>query len=303
MQKIHSVSVRALAEFAFEKGDLIPAARAAARMRDGVRGHQALQELLPVSWRPEVPVSRDIPIGDRILRVHGRADAMYVDRDIVRVQEIKTTVKDPSTILKYDYPAHWAQGEIYAALFCLNEGVAHAEVRLTYARLDGRKNEFTEDYNAWELEERLMAYAGPYLEWISKVDDWKELSKPTLDSLPFPFDSFREGQRDMARAVYLAMKNHTSALIEAPTGIGKTAAALFGALKALGKGFITAIFYLTARTTGRRAAEDALDMMRGQGLAIRSVTITAKEKICPLGKADCMGCSMPPATMTAAGRP
>ena len=290
MQKIHSVSVRALAEFAFEKGDLIPAARAAARMRDGVRGHQALQELLPVSWRPEVPVSRDIPIGDRILRVHGRADAMYVDRDIVRVQEIKTTVKDPSTILKYDYPAHWAQGEIYAALFCLNEGVAHAEVRLTYARLDGRKNEFTEDYNAWELEERLMAYAGPYLEWISKVDDWKELSKPTLDSLPFPFDSFREGQRDMARAVYLAMKNHTSALIEAPTGIGKTAAALFGALKALGKGFITAIFYLTARTTGRRAAEDALDLMRGQGLAIRSVTITAKEKICPLGKADCMGC-------------
>jgi DNA mismatch repair protein MutL len=47
MPKIHSVSARALAEFAFERGDLIPAARAAARMRDGVRGHQALQELLP----------------------------------------------------------------------------------------------------------------------------------------------------------------------------------------------------------------------------------------------------------------
>ena len=290
MQKIHSVSVRALAEFAFEKGDLIPAARAASRMRDGVRGHQALQELLPVSWRPEVPVSRDIPIGDRILRVHGRADAAYVDNEVVRVQEIKTTANDPTTILKYDYPAHWAQGEIYAALFCLNEGVSRAEVRLTYARLDGKKREFTEDYNAWELEERLMAYAGPYLDWISKVDDWKEQSRPTLDRLPFPFDSFREGQRDMARAVYLAMKNHTSALIEAPTGIGKTAAALFGALKALGKGFVTAIFYLTARTTGRRAAEDALDLMRAKGLAVRSVTITAKEKICPLGKADCMGC-------------
>ena len=174
MQKIHSVSVRALAEFAFEKGDLIPAARAAARMRDGVRGHQALQELLPASWRPEVPVSRDIPIDGRILRVHGRADALYMDRETVRVLEIKTTAKDPSTILKYDYPAHWAQGEIYAALFCLNEGVRRAEVRLTYARLDGRKKEFTEDYNAWELEERLMAYAGPYLEWISKVDDWKD---------------------------------------------------------------------------------------------------------------------------------
>ena len=290
MQKIHSVSVRALAEFAFEKGDLIPAARAASRMRDGVRGHQALQALLPASWRPEVPVARDIPVGDRILRVHGRADALYVDREIVRVQEIKTTTKDPAAILKYDYPAHWAQGEIYAALFCLNEGVDRAEVRLTYARLDGKRNEFAEEYDARELVERLTAYAGPYLDWISRVDDWKERSKPTLDSLPFPFERFREGQRDMAAAVYLAMKNHASALIEAPTGIGKTAAALYGALKALGQGHITAIFYLTARTTGRRAAEDALDLMRTKGLAIRSVTITAKEKICPLGKADCMGC-------------
>lgn len=290
MQKIHSVSARALAEFAFEKGDLIPAARSAARMRDGVRGHQALQELLPASWRPEVPVSRDIPIDGRILRVHGRADALYLDREIVRVLEIKTTQKDPSGILKYDYPAHWAQGEIYAALFCLNEGVSRAEVRLTYARLDGKVRQYTEEYNAWELEERLLAYAGPYLDWISRVDDWKDQSKPTLDALPFPFDTYREGQRDMAKAVYLAMKNHTNALIEAPTGIGKTAAALFGALKALGKGFVTAIFYLTARTTGRRAAEDALDLMRAKGLAIRSVTITAKEKICPFGKADCMGC-------------
>ena len=290
MQKIHSVSARALAEFAFEKGDLIPAARAASRMRDGVRGHQALQALLPASWRPEVAVSRDIPVGDRLLRVHGRADALYIDSQIVRVQEIKTTAKDPATILRYDYPAHWAQGEIYAALFCLNEGVDHAEVRLTYARLDGKVREYSEEYEARELVERLIAYAGPYLDWISRVDDWKEASKPTLDALPFPFDAYREGQRDMARAVYLAMKRHANALIEAPTGIGKTAAALFGALKALGQGHVTAIFYLTARTTGRRAAEDALDLMRARGLAIRSLTITAKEKICPFGKADCMGC-------------
>ena len=292
VQKIHSVSVRTLAEFAFEKGDLIPARRAAARMRDGVRGHQALQELLPVSWNSEVPVSRDIAIDGRILRVHGRADALYIDRETVRVLESKTTVRDPASILKYDYPVHWAQGEIYAALFCLNAGVAQAEVRLTYARLDGRKREYSEDYNAWELEERLMAYAVPYLRWIATVDDWKERSRPTLETLPFPFDTYREGQREMARAVFLAMRDHGNALIEAPTGIGKTAASLFGALKALGRGHVTAVFYLTARTTGRRAAEDALQLMRSKGLALRSVTITAKEKICPMERPDCMGCNL-----------
>ena len=292
VQKIHSVSVRTLAEFAFEKGDLIPARRAAARMREGMRGHQALQQQLPPSWSSEVAVSRDIPIDGHILRVHGRADGVYIDRELVRVLEIKTTAKDPSSILKYDYPAHWAQGEIYAALLCLNEGVGQAEVCLTYARMDGKKREFSEDYNAWELEERLMAYAVPYLRWIAAVDDWRDRSRPTLDALAFPFDTYREGQRDMAAAVYTAMRSHANALIEAPTGIGKTAASLFGALKALGRGYVTAIFYLTARTTGRRAAEDALQLMRAGGLALRSVTITAKEKICPMDRADCMGCQL-----------
>ena len=290
MQKIYSVSVRALAEFAFERGDLIPAARAAARMREGVRGHQALQALLPPSWQPEVAVTRDIAVDGAILRVHGRADAVYLDPEIVRVQEIKTTTRNPDTILKYDYLAHWAQGEIYAALFCLNENVDRAEVRLTYARLDGAKREFSDEYDAGELSERLYACARTYLEWAKVVDGWKETSRPTVEALQFPFSTYREGQREMAAAVYLAMKRHSSAVIEAPTGIGKTAASLFGALKALGEGHVTAIFYLTARTTGRKAAEDALELMRARGLAIRSVTITAKEKCCLLEKVDCMGC-------------
>lgn len=290
MQKIHSVSVRTLAEFALEKGDLIPAAQAAARMREGIRGHQVLQEMLPFSWRPEVPVSIDTVVDGFAMRVHGRADAAYVGNEYVGIQEIKTTSKNPSLILKYDYPAHWAQAEIYAWILCRNENIPRAEVRLTYARLDGKKREFTEEYDIKELEEKFLKYARPYVDWISRVEDWKERSRPTLNDMPFPFEDYRDGQREMAKHVYLAMKNSSRALIEAPTGIGKTAASLFGALKALGEGRITTIFYLTARTTGRKAAEDALDRMRNIGVAIRSVTITAKEKCCFLEKADCMGC-------------
>ena len=290
MPKIHAVSVRTLAEFAMERGDLIPGGGSYARMREGVRGHQVLQELLPLNWQPEAPVSRDIASDGRVLRVHGRADAVYIGPDVICVQEIKTTTKNPSLILKYDYPVHWAQAEIYAALFCLNNGINAAQVRLTYARLDGKKKEFTEDYSLEKLRKILMGFVRLYLDWICTVDDWKDRSQLTLETLPFPYDDYRDGQREMARSVFRAMKRGGTTLIEAPTGIGKTAASLFGALKALGKGYITAIFYLTARTTGRRAAEDALDRMRGTGLAIRSVTITAKEKCCLLDKPDCMGC-------------
>ena len=284
------VSVRALAEYAMEKGDLIPGGASYARMREGIRGHQALQELLPVNWQAEAPVSRDIETDGHILRVQGRADAAYIGPDIVCVREIKTTGRNPHAILKYDYPVHWAQAEIYAALLCLNHGVERAEVRLIYARLDGVKREYAEAYDADTLNRLLMGYVRLYMGWITAVDDWKAKSLATLQSFGFPYDDYRDGQKEMARAVFRAMKRGANALIEAPTGIGKTAASLYGALKALGKGYITAIFYLTARTTGRRAAEDALDRMRAQGLAIRSVTITAKEKCCLLEAPDCMGC-------------
>ena len=289
MSNIHAVSARSLAEFALEKGDLFPGG-SLKRMQEGVRGHQALQSLLPFDWQSEAPVSRDLAINGEVLRVHGRADAVHIGRVAVEVMEIKTTTRDLGRILKYDYPVHWAQAEIYAALFCMNHGLPAAEVQLVYARSDGQTRVFRQDYEAEALIERLMGYARPYMDWICAVDTRKDQSRATLDRLPFPYPEYREGQRDMARAVYRAMKDHSSVLVEAPTGIGKTAASLFGALRALGRGHVTSIFYLTARTTGRRAAEDALERMRKDAVALRSVTITAKEKCCLLEKPDCMGC-------------
>jgi DNA excision repair protein ERCC-2 len=70
------------------------------------------------------------------------------------------------------------------------------------------------------------------------------------------------------------------AIIQAPTGIGKTMAALYPALKAMNGGFAEKIFYLTARTTGKSAAESALQLLKTQGLRLKSIIITAKNKIC-----------------------
>ena len=53
---------------------------------------------------------------------------------------------------------------------------------------------------------------------------------------------------------------------------------------------MTAVFYLTARTTGRRAAEQALDQLRAQGVKLRSIAITAKDKCCPMPRRECFGC-------------
>jgi DNA excision repair protein ERCC-2 len=51
--------------------------------------------------------------------------------------------------------------------------------------------------------------------------------------LDFPFETYRSGQRQMAVAVYRVIRDKGQAIIQAPTGIGKTMAALYPALKAM----------------------------------------------------------------------
>jgi DNA excision repair protein ERCC-2 len=84
----------------------------------------------------------------------------------------------------------------------------------------------------------------------------------------------------MAVGVYRTVKNGGQLLAQAATGIGKTMAVIFPALKAMAEGLNAKIFYLTARTTGRIAAEKALNKLREKQLKLKSLTITAKDKIC-----------------------
>ncbi len=287
---VHVVSVRTLAEFACAGGGILQTA-GARRLREGREGHEAIQSLLPSAWRIEAPVSMDISFPDLILRVQGRADALLIDQDRICVTEIKTTRCNPNEILELDYPEHWAQAEIYAYLFSAAEDINDIEARLIYAGVRGGRREFVHRFNKSEMRDVFMRYAQPYAAWITELNRWHDQAAPTQQGLKFPFDDYREGQRDMAKYIYTAMKRGTRTLIEAPTGIGKTAASLFGALRALGEGRITCIFYLTARTTGRRAAENAIELMRERGLSARSVTLTAKEKICFPGNCDCALCA------------
>ncbi len=76
------------------------------------------------------------------------------------------------------------------------------------------------------------------------------------------------------------LQGRYAAVLSGPTGIGKTMSALFPALKAMGEGGKS--FYLTARNTTQAAAEDAWPgcMRPEPELALRSVTLTAKEKVC-----------------------
>lgn len=274
------VNVRAIAEFYTEGGDLVSTGNAIERMREGVRGHQAIQAAYSADWEHEVSLSLDIESEGLSLRLYGRADGLCRACTPPVIEEIKTTERPIDLIAADDIPAHWAQAELYGAMLCEKEDYPFAEIRLTYLNLSGGKVSFTRTFTRQQLAEKMQTYAAPYAKWLKYLLGWRSVSRPSMRSLPFPFDTYRAGQREMAANIYVALRDSRRLLCQAPTGIGKTAASLYPALKALGEDKIGRIFFLTARTTGQRAAENALNRMREKGLIARSVTLSAKDKVC-----------------------
>ncbi|MFW5775137.1 MAG: ATP-dependent DNA helicase, partial [Chitinivibrionales bacterium] len=90
-----------------------------------------------------------------------------------------------------------------------------------------------------------------------------------------------------AAEVYRTVKAGRHLFAQAPTGTGKTVATLFPSIKAMGEDAAEKIFYLTAKGSTAAAARDALELMRRKGLRIRSVCLTAKDKICFLSQRSC----------------
>ncbi len=115
---------------------------------------------------------------------------------------------------------------------------------------------------------------------------------PSFLAVAFPYPDVREGQRDMMSAVYTAAKQGETLFAMAPTGTGKTMAALFPALRAMGHGHIGKLFYLTSKNTSARAASDAVTLLCEKGMKLRALHLVAKERMCAEREArgECGGC-------------
>lgn len=259
------------------------------RLVEGTRGHQKVQQTRPAEYQMEVAVSYLVETEDLALEISGRIDGVLADESGVLIEEIKTTYGelDPE---RPDNPVHWAQAKTYAYIVAAQNDLETIDVQLTYVQLDSW--ELQEDRRTFDIEE-LSRFFGDlvarYLRWAQAYHEWGLARDASIAALEFPYSEYRPGQRPLAVATYRAVENQGRLFAQAPTGIGKTISALFPAIKAMGQGHVEKIFYLTAKTVGRTVAEKALDDLRAAGLKFKSLTLTARDKICfkPDGEDSC----------------
>ena len=262
-------------------GDLSFEFLSSARPVDAIRIHQKIQQSRPANYSAEVAVSHLVETELFRLTIGGRVDGIYRDSDDALIEEIKTTTRSLDYFENHENPIHWGQVKAYAYIYALDQNLGALDAQLTYYQVDtGEIRNFKKHFRLTDLEAFFQDLVSNYLQWATTIFHWEVLRDESSRKIEFPFGDYRPGQREMAVGVYRTIKNNGQQLIQAATGIGKTMAAIFPAVKAIGEGLTTKIFYLTARTTGRFAAEYALEELRNAGLKLKSLAITAKDKTC-----------------------
>ena len=287
-----SISVRGLVEFIFRNGDITGGEGSFSKeaMQEGSRIHRKLQKSMGSGYQAEVPLKLVIERPDFVLEIEGRADGILTEDKNVTIDEIKGVYKKLETLDEPLY-VHKAQAMCYAYIYSLQNNLDTINVQMTYCNLDTEQiKRFKEEFSFGQLKEWFDKLTEDYCKWLQFDVDNRELRNESVYELEFPYP-YRPGQKDMAATVYLSIKRKRNLFIQAPTGIGKTMAALYPAIQAMGNGLGEKLFYLTAKTIARSVALDGLELLRDNGLHFRSVMLTAKEKICPMnssaGQMEC----------------
>ncbi|MEE9253635.1 MAG: ATP-dependent DNA helicase, partial [Pseudomonadales bacterium] len=247
---------------------------------EGIRAQRRLQRSRSEGYRREVALSLDVE-GEPNITVNGRADGVDESELVPVIEEIKSTRTDLDVFHAHHASAHWAQGMLYGYLYARECGHEQVCVRLIYIHLDTREQRVHERICEIDaLKQFFTDTVHRYRHWLAKEGARIKERDQALARLAFPQERFRNGQRRLAEAVYRAIHVGGTLIAEAPTGIGKTLGTLYPAVKALGRGRVHRIFFLTAKGTGAAAASNAVDMLRRTGTPLRCVELTAKAKIC-----------------------
>lgn len=296
------VGVRDLCDFSARAGDLDLRFGMSPNAREGVAGHLVVASRRGADYKSEVALKGSLAE----LAISGRADGYSAAQN--RLEEIKTFRGDLAHQPANQRHLHWAQLKVYGWLMCERDALHTITLALIYFNIDTQQElPFEQSFSSDTLRDYFVELCGSYSRWAEQERAHRVRRDAYLTALVFPHDEFRAGQRELAVAVYRAARAGTSVLIEAPTGIGKSIATLFPMLKAMPARKLDKVYFLSAKSSGRLLATEALARCNGASDTdksalpaevkpygvIRVVELIAKAKACLHPGKACTGSTCP----------
>ena len=288
------VSVRQLVEFILREGsiDNRKSSGSDTAMQEGSRIHKMLQRRMGSEYHAEIGLNYTWASEEYDIIIEGRADGiidhnwgMHTPEEIgkeenkVVIDEIKGTYRDLKRITA-PVGVHLAQAKCYAFMYASEHQLDQIGVRMTYCQMETEELKyFHEDYTFQELKGWFEDLMLEYKKWADFQFTWNTVRTASIRQLAFPFP-YREGQKELVTYVYQTIYHKRKLFLEAPTGVGKTISTVFPAVKSMGEGLIEKIFYLTAKTITRTVAQECFGLLQQNGLQMKTIVLTAKDKIC-----------------------
>lgn len=234
------------------------------------------------AYESEVLLSRIFDREGYRFRIDGRMDGIF-RHDPPKIEEIKTSfnIRELARRLTGDGMAHpyCLQLLTYGYFYWIEHRVLPV---LSFHLVSTRTRE------SFDLE---LAFEMPaYEKWIElrltelvldagKAEKRSQHRRKIAAAFPFPFERPRLGQVELMHAIEEGMEDRNPILIQASTGLGKTVGVLYPVLKeTLGRG--QKVVYVTPKNSQHAVAEDAVTRFHDAGAKLKSLTITAKGKIC-----------------------
>ncbi len=249
---------------------------------------QAKLDFEPIDITPSMILQRNCELisrydGELSFSVSGIADNVYMEYDNVIMEKIRVVGRVSERASAFADLRFLCESILCAHMLMAERGLSYVTLRIYIVSEDGEKAKGFEcglgqsfTYSIWQA---VCQRALPFVAIMAQ----RELDgKPKLEKMAFPYADIRGGQRDFINDAYYAARRGGRLMVSAPTGIGKTISALYPALRAVGKGHIDKIFYLTAKTVTGNAAADACRKMAEQVGTLRCIFITAKERTCKM---------------------
>lgn len=288
-ETIIRISVRSLVEFILREGDIdnrVSGSMEKDAMLLGGKIHRKIQSRMGTNYTAEVPLKIQMPCDGFVLQIEGRADGVLKDDGKVLIDEIKGILRSLEH-LEAPVPVHLAQAKCYAYIYAVQNSLKCIDVQMTYCQMETEEiRRFCQEFEFQELQTWFQDLVTQYEKWAKFEIEWRNVRNDSIWQIEFPFP-YREGQRDLVASVYRTILRKKKLFIQAPTGVGKTMATVFPAVRAMGEGLGEKIFYLTAKTIMRTVAEQAFSLLKEKGLLYKTITLTAKEKICFCEEAEC----------------
>jgi DNA excision repair protein ERCC-2 len=278
------LSVGDLITSAFPGGmPLVPMLRQRAAMgREIHTAHQAEQLAAQPSYRAEVAIQHQLMVDDYTVHIQGRIDGLYDEGNTLIVEEIKSLLvpeEQFSTITLGDYPAYERQLALYV-YFLQQRHSGPVRGHLVLVNLaDNCQKILVVEPDLRQSEAVLVQCLRHLLARCEARMARAARRRSRLNTFHFPFPTVRPYQDAMMAQVRLAIRDRSCVLLSAPTGVGKTVAALYPALEyALQEGL--RLFFVTAKTTQQSLAAETLQRIAQQGVHLTAVHLRAKEKSC-----------------------